>query len=182
MEAVPIVIRDKNGEAVLLRSAVPSDAEALLEYLKVTSGETRNLIREREEVTLTVEQEENFIESYRLSPHRLMLTAFRNGKVLGNCSLVPIGSHRRYAHRCGVAIALYREYWGLGIGRKMLETVLDAAKKVGYEQAELEVVSTNERAIALYKKLGFVKYGQIPHNMKYTDGSYADTDWMMKVL
>ena len=35
-----------------------------------------------------------------------------------------------------------------------------STKKLGYEQAELEVIADNEGAIALYKKLGFEKYGR----------------------
>ena len=64
----------------------------------------------------------------------------------------------------------------------MLEIVLDIAEKIGYEQAELEVIASNKSAIALYEKLGFKVYGTFPNNMKYRDGSYADAYWMMKKL
>lgn len=94
----------------------------------------------------------------------------------------PIGSYKRYAHRCDVAIALYPEFCGCGIGRTMLEQVLEVAKRLGFEQAELEVISDNKKAITLYEKLGFVKYGTFPNNMKYKNGEYASADWMMKKL
>ena len=81
-----------------------------------------------------------------------------------------------------VAIAIYKEYCGCGIGKAMMQAILDIAKKVGYEQAELEVVSDNKVAIEMYKKLGFEKYGTFPDSMKYSDGTYADADWMMKKL
>ena len=42
------------------------------------------------------------------------------------------------------------------------------AKNLGYEQAELEVISNNKGAIELYKKLGFEKYGSFPNNIKYS--------------
>ena len=93
-----------------------------------------------------------------------------------------IGPFKRYAHRCGIAIALYQEYCGCGIGKIMMQTVLDVAKKSGYEQAELEVISDNKGAIALYRNLGFEKYGSFPNNMRYSDGTYANADWMMKTL
>ena len=64
----------------------------------------------------------------------------------------------------------------------MLQTVLDVAKMLGYEQAELEVVASNEAAIRLYKSIGFEIYGTFPDNMKYKDGTYVDTYWMMKKL
>lgn len=64
----------------------------------------------------------------------------------------------------------------------MLENALMVAKEMGYEQAELEVIADNKNAISLYEKLGFVRYGTFPDNMKYSDGSYADAFWMMKKL
>lgn len=177
-----IQIKDKLGRSITLRSAEVSDAEALIEYLKVTTGETPFLIREPEEVTITLEQEVHFIESKRDAERELMLVATIDGKHIGNCSLMSIAPYRRYAHRCEIAIALYQEYCGCGIGKAMMQTVLDTAKNLGYEQAELEVISDNKNAIAMYQKLGFEKYGTFPNNMKYANGTYANAEWMMKRL
>lgn len=177
-----VQIKDKLGRDVVLRSAEISDAEALIEYLKITTGETPYLIREPEEVTITLEQEKRFIESKINAERELMLVATIDGKHIGNCSLMSIAPYKRYAHRCEVAIALYQEYCGCGIGKAMMQTVLDVAKELGYEQAELEVISDNKSAIELYKKIGFEKYGSFLNNMKYSDGTYANADWMMKKL
>ncbi len=174
--------KDKLGREVLLRNAEVSDAAALIDYLKITTTETPYLIREPQEITITLEQEKNFIESKIEAEGELLLIALIDGKLIGNCSLMSIAPYKRYAHRCGIAIALYQEYCGCGIGKIMIQTILDVAKKTGYEQAELEVVSDNKDAIALYKKLGFEKYGQFPNNMKYSDGTYASAEWMMKKL
>ena len=84
-----------------------------------------------------------------------MLIATLDGKHIGNCSFNPVGNYRRYLHRCEVAIALYQEFCGYGIGKIMLETVLKAAKESGFEQAELEVISDNQNAIALYENWVF---------------------------
>lgn len=182
MKFGPIECRDKKGRTVILRNAEVSDAEDLIKYLKVTSGETSFLIREPHEICITVEKEENFIKGRIEAERELMLIATIDGEHVGNCSLMSIGSYKRYAHRCEVAIALYQKFCGAGIGEMMLQTVLDAAKQIGYEQAELEVISDNIGAISLYKKLGFEKYGCFPSNMKYDNGQYADADWMMKRL
>ena len=178
----PITIKDNLGRNVVLRAAEKNDAEDLIRYLKVTSGETPYLIRDPEEITITMEREEAFIQEKTDAERELLLLAFVDGKHAGNCSLMEIMPYKRYAHRCDVAIALYQEYCGCGIGKAMLQTLLDIAKKVGYEQAELEVASANSGAIALYEKLGFKKYGTFPDNMKYPDGTYMDTFWMMKKL
>lgn len=178
----PTTIKDKLGREVLLRTAKTEDASDLIKYLKTTSGETPFLIREPDEITITLEKEESFIQDKIDSERELMLLAYVDGKHVGNCSLMSLATYKRYQHRCEVAIALYKEYWGLGIGKAMLETVLNVATSLGYEQAELEVVAENESAISLYEKLGFKKYGTFPDNMKYPDGSYRDAYWMMKKL
>lgn len=177
-----IEVTDKEGRTIVLRNAEISDAEALIRYMKITTAETPFLIREPDEFVLTLEQEEAFIQRCIDSPRELMLVALFHGEHIGTCSLMSVGSYRRYGHRCEVAIALYQKYCGVGIGGLMMETILAAAKEAGYEQAELEVVSGNTGAIALYRKLGFEKCGTFPNNMKYTDGTYADADWMMKKL
>ena len=177
----PIQRKDKQNRTVILRSADVSDAEALLRYLKVTSGETPFLIREPDEIKLTLEQEEAFIRSKMEEPGELLLIGEIDGKQVGNCSVMSMGSFKRYAHRCEIAIALYQEYCGAGIGM-MMETALQEAKKMGYEQAELEVIADNVNAIALYEKMGFKKYGTFPNSVKYSDGRYADAEFMMKTL
>lgn len=178
----PAEITDRLGRTVILRNAELSDAEDLIRYLEVTTSETPFLIREPDEVRLTQEQEESFIRHYMEADRELLMIATIDGRHIGNCSLMSVGPYKRYAHRCDVAIALYQEFCGCGIGTKMMQTVLELAKEAGYEQAELEVISDNKRAIALYRKLGFEKFGCFPRNMKYTDGIYSNADWMMKRL
>ncbi len=177
-----IQFKDKLGREVVLRNAEVCDATALVAFLKTTAAETPYLIRVPEEITITLEQEKRFIESKMDAERELLLVASIDGKHIGNCSLMSIGPYKRYTHRCGIAIALYQEYCGCGIGKIMMQTVLNVAKKSGYEQAELEVISDNNSAIALYRNLGFEKHGSFPNNMKYSDGTYANADWMMKKL
>ena len=50
------------------------------------------------------------------------------------------------------------------------------------EQAELEAVSANEPAIALYRKFGFKTTGTVPRAFRYGDGTYADFLFMVKTL
>lgn len=178
----PIYFTDKTGCEIELRNAEVSDAADLIQYLRITAGESPYLIREPEEVRIEKDQEEDYIRKLKESDKDLMLLAFAGGKHVGNCSFTSIGKNIRYAHRCEAAIALYREFWGRGIGKIMMETLLKEAKGCGYEQAELQVMCKNENAAALYKNLGFRIYGTMPRNMKYRDGTFGDAYWMMKQL
>lgn len=55
-------IYEIKGKELILRNPEESDAERLLSYLKITSRETPYLIREPEEITLTLEEEKEFIK------------------------------------------------------------------------------------------------------------------------
>lgn len=180
MEISDLTIKAGKKE-ILLRNATEEDAQMLIHYLKVTCGETRFLAKEPEEVNMTVKQEEAFINSSNESDKDLMLLAFMEGEYIGNCSISGSTS-LRYRHRATIGIALYQKYTGMGIGRAILETLIEIAKKEGYEQLELEVIAGNKRAVHLYESLGFQIYGRFPDNMKYKDGTYADAYWMMKKL
>ena len=48
----------------------------------------------------------------------------------------------------------------------------------GYEQLELDVVSENKRAIALYESLGFVEYGRNPRGFKSKYTGYQELVYM----
>jgi hypothetical protein len=52
MRFEPLEAKDKTGQAIVLRNAEESDAEDIIIYLKITTGETPFLIREPDEVKL----------------------------------------------------------------------------------------------------------------------------------
>ena len=170
---------EHKGHELLLRNAREEDAQMLINYLKVTCAETRYLLKESDEITFSVEQEQNFIRMMNDTENSIMLLAFLDGDFVGNCSLNG-HSPKRCRHKADLGIALYQKYTGMGIGKKMVLALLEIAKDMGLEQIELEVVTENIRAVELYKSLGFEIYGTHPHDMKYSDGTYSDVYWMMR--
>lgn len=172
----------KDGRTAVLRSPHPTeDAAALIDFMKVTGAETPYLMYEVGEFSFTVEQEKAFLQKFVDSESDLMLIAEVDGQIAGNCEFKG-KTKQRARHRCDFAIALYQAYCSLGIGTALLTALLDEAKRCGYEQAELDVIAGNERAIGLYKKLGFEICGTRPHDLKYADGTYADAHMMVKEL
>lgn len=178
----PIFVKNRNGQEIELRNAVPSDAAVLTDYLRITAGETPFLIREPDEGIPSDTEEREFLQRRLDAERELLLLAFVNGQHAGNCALMQVGAYKRYAHRCEIAIALYQAYCGMGIGRIMLEAVLETAKETGYEQAELEVMADNRNALALYRSLGFQSCGTVPHCVKYSDGIYGEAFRMIRYL
>ena len=64
-----------------------------------------------------------------------------------------------------------------GAASDLMEEILAFAKENGFEQLNLEVRSSNTRAIHLYEKYGFRKLCTFPHFFKI-DGEYIDFDLM----
>ena len=77
----------------------------------------------------------------------------------------------RHAARLGMGVL--PAYRGAGLGRRLLTDTIDAAREMGIERVELEVFASNESAVALYRKLGFVVEGTKTHARKL-DGEYDD--------
>ena len=180
IEAKEVIL--KNGQKCILRSPKLEDAEHLIEYLKISAGETEFLLKYPEEVNITEEQERGILQWFIDSERDAMIIAEVDGSVVGNCSFSPVGKKIRVRHRCSIGIALYEKVWGLGIGTYLLQELITKAKECGYEQMELNVVSRNERAVKLYEKMGFVKCGSMPNAMKHKDGTYDDDIMMVKQL
>ena len=89
------------------------------------------------------------------------VASFHAGRLVGNCDL------RRQPFKdmkhCGeLGIAVLEGYRGLGLGRRMLELVLEEAAVAGFSVLELRVLSVNANAIRLYRSLGFRKAGSTP--------------------
>jgi len=56
-------------------------------------------------------------------------------------------------------IAVHPDFRGLGIGEKVIRSIMAKIKKEGVSYIFLEVRPSNKTAVALYKKLGFQKLG-----------------------
>ena len=119
MEFLPKTIPLKDGRTAVLRSPDPSrDAADMVQYLYDTAADTPFVLREPEEVSMTVEGEERFLEAVTDSDTDCMILCEVDGRIAGNCHL-SFMTKQKVRHRCDVAIALRKEYWNLGIGTAM---------------------------------------------------------------
>lgn len=172
----------KDGRTLSLEPNSPQYAEEMIEYMKKTSAETDFLLRCPDEVNFTLEGEKDILGRLLDDPGTVMMAAIVDGKVAGNLSVSGIGDKRKILHRSSLAIALYKEYWGLGIGSAMISYATELAKQMGFKQIDLEVVADNTRAQALYKKCGFIETGRRHNALRFDDGSYHDEILMYKDL
>ena len=72
-------------------------------------------------------------------------------------------------------VAVDPDYQGQGMGRKLMEKLVEAVKPLGVDSMTLEVRPSNTRALALYEKLGFKSVGRRP---KYYTQPVEDAEIM----
>lgn len=109
------------------------------------------------------------------NPRDCKLVAVAEGQVVGLASLLSVHPGLRRAHVRSLAISLAPEFQGRGLGRRLIERLFHWADHWGgVLRIELHVNADNPRAIALYRKLGFVDEGRhVGYVLK--NGQYVDS-------
>ncbi len=172
----------KNGEVCQLRTPVGADAERMNEYLMDLAESTDYMIRYPEEYDDDIQTQRANLERNVQKERAAFIACFAGEEIVGNIGLYPVGDRLKLKHRCEIGLGVRKSYRGLGIGSALLEQAVLLAKRLGYEQMELDVVSENVAAVALYEKFGFQKTGVIPNGIKRREGGYYSMDFMVKSL
>ncbi|MBP6853922.1 MAG: GNAT family N-acetyltransferase [Rhodoferax sp.] len=95
--------------------------------------------------------------------------------VQGMAGLHPAGAQLRRRHVMSLGIAVHPDGQGMGLGWALLAALLDYADRWAQVlRIELHVYADNERAIRLYKSLGFEVEGCLRGD-SLRDGEYVDT-------
>ena len=166
------------GVELLVRNAVASDARALRETTQRTHAQTDYLLSYPDEQSADDEQEARSLVETERSCNEVELVAIIDGRIVGSAGVSAVRSRRKVAHRARFGISVLRDYWGLGIGRVLMESCIDCARRAGYTQLELEVVADNERAVSLYRRAGFEEYGRNPRGYRSTFVGYQELVYM----
>lgn len=167
------IIKLKDGRELLLRQPKVEDAEAMIEYLNIVGGESDNLLFGKNEFRLTADQEKEYIKSINDNENSLMLLGIIDNKII-SVSQVSASNRKRIAHNSELAISVKKEYWGMGIGTTIMESLIDFARSSNtIKTISLGVKGSNKKAQHLYEKLGFEKVG-VHKNFFNIDGNYDD--------
>lgn len=162
----------KDGRTCIIRNGTQDDAQDALDNFNLTHRQTDFLLSYPDEKGFSVEDEELFLREKTGSDDEIELLAVLDGKVIGMAGIECIGRREKIRHRANLGISIDSAYWGLGLGKAMMNACIECAKTAGYRQLELDVFEQNERAIGLYKSLGFVQFGLNPKAVMNRDGKY----------
>jgi RimJ/RimL family protein N-acetyltransferase len=100
-------------------------------------------------------------------------------KVVGWCDVVRV-ERPVHAHVGVLGMGLLPAHRGKGHGTELINAVVEDAHRVGISRIELTVHADNDRAIALYEKVGFVREG-VRRDAVCIDGRFIDSILMAKL-
>jgi RimJ/RimL family protein N-acetyltransferase len=168
----PEEITDKEGKSYVLRSLKQEDRDMLVSFITQGALESPHFPWAPGVTKLTADNAGEYILEFENDSRKLLLGAFKDGRLVGLHELSGMSECESMRHRCMVGGGLLKEVQGRGLGKKILMIVAETAKEIGYEQLELSTATDNRHEHLLH--LGFQQYGMIPHKSKNKDGSYVD--------
>jgi ribosomal protein S18 acetylase RimI-like enzyme len=158
-----------------VRSAKASDAPAIAAIILP-------IIREAATYTLDPDMSETGALAYWMGRDKETFVAEEDGVVLGSYYMRPnqAGGGR---HVCNCGYMTLASATGRGVARSMCEHSLGYARSRGYRAMQFNlVVSTNERAVALWQSLGFEIVGRLPAAFRHPTHGYVDAFVMYQLL
>ncbi len=155
---------------IVIRAIRPDDAAALMD------------IRRQKQVmrftpAMPSERHTDFYARWGKDDH--VLVAELDGRVIGYAGLHLRDGKRR--HSAWLGIAVHDEFAGRGAGRLLMEALLDLADNwIGLVRVDLEASASNEKAIDMYRRYGFVEEGR-QKKAYFAEGGYEDAVLMARV-
>jgi len=161
----------KDGRKVVLRSIEWEDLDECLEFINSLVEEGADILRDTK---VSREEEAEWLgrRLVRIDKGEIMdVVAEVDGKMVANSEVEKRSGPMNHVGYLGIAIK--DGYRGIGIGTKIMQTLIEESKKAGLKILVLDVFDLNETAKELYKKMGFREVGRIPKGV-HKNGKYID--------
>jgi RimJ/RimL family protein N-acetyltransferase len=167
----------------IIRNVKVEDAEVLLDIESSVISEGDYFIAVSEEVeTKPLQEKKERIQSILDNIKETLIIAEVNGVVVGSIEFRS-QNRKRLSHTGSVSMSISKNYRDMGIGKALLKALLDWAEENPLiEKVSLGVFSTNQRAISLYKQMGFLEEGRLIKEYKLNHGEYIDDILMYRFV
>jgi len=110
-----------------------------------------------------------------------VVVAAADGGVVGWGSLNPFNPREAYQYVADFSVYVERAWRGKGVGRRLLEHLIELARTIGYHKMVLSAFPFNPGGMALYERLGFRRVGTY-EQQGLLDNEWVDTIIMEKLL
>ena len=111
-------------------------------------------------------------DASRLAEHRFV--AVDDGRVVGWAALMPVSTRACYRGVAEHSVYVAADARDRGVGRALLERLLESAKEGGIWTIQTSVFPENAATVALHERLGFRVVGR-RERIAQLDGAWRDT-------
>jgi L-amino acid N-acyltransferase YncA len=169
-------MRKVDKVSLWIRDAGPEDAAAL------TAIYNQGIV----DRIATLETDERTPEERRAwlagrGPRHPVLVAEVDGQVVGFGSLNVFNPRKAYDHVADFSLYVERLWRGKGVGGRLLQSLIDRARQIGFHKLVLSAFPFNQMGMALYERHGFRVVG-VYKEQGLLDGRWVDTIIMEKSL
>jgi phosphinothricin acetyltransferase len=110
-----------------------------------------------------------------------VIVAEAEGRVIGWGSLNSFNPRPVYDHVADFSIYVERGWRGRGVGRALLDCLIERARALGYHKLVLAAFPSNQAGMRLYERAGFRKVG-VYEEQGRLDGRWVDVVIMERLL
>lgn len=114
----------------------------------------------------------------RRLPH---LVATRGGEVVGYAYVVPFRKRPAYRFAVKHSIYVHHEHLGRGIGRLLMQALIDACAAAGFRQMIGYIDAENTASLTLHERFAFARVGLLP-GVAYRYGRWCDSVMVQRSL
>jgi len=169
----------QNQETVVIRPSRDADVDAMLAIYRnhirrgIETGVDNGGMAEPDDLR----QRRKNLHNHRL-PH---LAATFRGEVVGYAYVVLFRKRPAYRYAAKHSIYVHHEHQGRGVGRLLLQALIDACAAAGFRQMIGYIDADNTASLAIHDKFGFARVGHL-RGVAFRYGRWADTVMVQRSL
>ncbi|MGV3539587.1 MAG: GNAT family N-acetyltransferase [Rufibacter sp.] len=157
---------------VPIRVATGQDVAQILRLYQLVSQQVGGLARVEEEIT------ETYVANFSLKASQtgihLVVEDRQTGTLVGEIHCYQL-EPRVFSHVLSeLTVAVHPDYQGQGVGKRLFQTLLQQVEIERSDILRVELIAreSNQKAIALYQKLGFQVEGRLVNRIKSSTGGF----------
>lgn len=170
----------KSNLEFIIRSVEGRDAEQFGRFQNKIASETQNTLRYVGQPEVDLEKTKKNWDETLNNPNIVKIGTFHKGELVGYVFChKPIADHPWMQHLGYFAMMIVQDFWGQGLGHRLLEVLDEYVAQGGITKMEATVRTNNPRAFELYKRAGYIIEGT-RQKAAFIDGKYLDEYFIAK--